>query len=94
MLGLWAGLKSVIFDKSDKTKVTKTLAISTGVYGTGVGEMAKQCGSEVEFIEFKYDQVVSKHNVKKIVEKINESKPDLVTMSKEKYKFKSNENLN
>ena len=48
----------------------------------------------MEFIEFKYDQVVSKHNVKKIVEKINESKPDLVTMSKEKYKFKSNENLN
>jgi aspartate aminotransferase-like enzyme len=79
MLGLWAGLKSILEGKN-APKNRKTLAISTGVYGRGIGEMAEACGADVEFIEFDYDCVVDERTVGQITREIAALKPDLVTM--------------
>jgi aspartate aminotransferase-like enzyme len=53
MVSLWGSMKSIL-----KTG-DKVLAISTGIFGSGFGEMAKTLNCEVEYVEFKFDEVIS-----------------------------------
>lgn len=46
MLALWSALKSVV----SNTPATKVLALGTGLYGYGIGDMAKQVGCQVQVI--------------------------------------------
>ena len=52
MLALWAALKSVIRPGD------RVLAVATGLFGYGIGEMAKQIGAVVEVVGFDYDQAI------------------------------------
>ncbi len=50
MLVLWGALKSVIRPGD------RVLAVATGLFGYGIGEMARQVGADVEVVGFGYDQ--------------------------------------
>jgi aspartate aminotransferase-like enzyme len=52
MIALWGALKSCIRPGE------RVLAISTGVFGYGIGEMASAIGAEVRWVEFGYDEVL------------------------------------
>ncbi len=51
MLALWGALKSVL------TPGDRVLAVATGLFGAGIGEMARSCGAEVEILDFGQDDV-------------------------------------
>lgn len=51
MLALWSALKSVL-QPGDRV-----LAVATGLFGYGIGEMAAQLGAEVETVSFGYDGI-------------------------------------
>ncbi|NIP60425.1 MAG: aminotransferase class V-fold PLP-dependent enzyme [Gemmatimonadetes bacterium] len=51
MIALWGALKSCIRPGD------RVLAVSTGVFGHGIGEMAAGIGAEVRWVEFGYDDV-------------------------------------
>lgn len=51
MLALWGALKSVLRPGD------RVLAVANGVFGYGIGDMAKQVGAEVEVIGFGYSDV-------------------------------------
>lgn len=51
MIALWGALKSCVRPGD------RVLAVSTGVFGHGIGEMAAAMGAEVRWVEFGYDQV-------------------------------------
>ncbi len=53
MIALWGALKSCIRPGE------RVLALSTGVFGHGIGEMAASLGADVRSVEFGYDQVIS-----------------------------------
>jgi aspartate aminotransferase-like enzyme len=53
MLALWGALKSCIVPGE------RVLAVATGVFGYGVGEMARSIGAEVETVGFEYDQTIT-----------------------------------
>ena len=53
MLALWAGLKSCL--RPDDW----VLAVATGLFGDGIGEMARALGAEVEIVSFPHDTVAS-----------------------------------
>jgi aspartate aminotransferase-like enzyme len=71
MLALWGALKSVV------CKGDRVLAIANGIYGHGIGEMAKQIGAEVEFVEFDYTQAAT--DTEKIREAAQRFRPLLIT---------------
>ena len=52
MIALWGALKSTVRPGD------KVLAAATGVFGYGIGDMAKQIGAEVEVVGFDYDTVL------------------------------------
>jgi aspartate aminotransferase-like enzyme len=70
MLALWAALKSVIRPGD------RVLAIATGLFGYGIGEMAKQIGASVEIVEFDYDQAITSLPVRNAARRF---RPRLVT---------------
>ncbi len=70
MLALWSALKSCIEPKD------RVLAVSTGVFGYGIGEMAASIGAEVRWVEFAYDEVLRPEPVE---EAIIEFAPKMVT---------------
>src|SRR5690554_185191 len=49
MLALWGALKSCILPGE------RVLAIATGVFGYGVGDLARSIGAEVRTVGFEYD---------------------------------------
>lgn len=53
MLALWGALKSCIVPGD------RVLAVATGVFGYGVGDMARSIGAEVQTVGFDYDQTIS-----------------------------------
>ncbi len=55
MLALWSALKSC-FLKDSKRK-QRVLAITNGIFGEGIGEMARSIGYEVLPLEFEYDEI-------------------------------------
>lgn len=70
MLALWAALKSVI-QPGDTV-----LAVANGVFGYGIGEMARQIGAQVEVAGFEYDQVPDAAVVAQAIRRV---RPKLVT---------------
>ncbi len=71
MLALWAGLKSCL--KSGD----KVLAISTGVFGEGIGQMAAGLGCEVKTISQPFNTTIN--NLAEIEKTIAEFKPHMIT---------------
>ncbi len=53
MMALWGGLKSVLCPGD------RLLAIGTGVYGYGIGEMAAALGAEVRTVGLPYDETLA-----------------------------------
>lgn len=70
MLALWAALKSVIRPGD------RVLAVATGVFGYGIGEMAQALGAEVETVGFGYDDVADAEQVRAAARRF---RPRLVT---------------
>lgn len=70
MLALWGALKSCIVQGD------RVLAVSTGVFGHGIGEMAEQIGAQVRYVEFGYDRIADPDEVEKA---IRQFRPKMVT---------------
>jgi len=71
MLALWGALKSCLGPGD------RVLSISTGVFGDGIGDMAKQVGAEVKKISFSYDRTLS--DLKDVETAIGEFQPKMIT---------------
>jgi aspartate aminotransferase-like enzyme len=71
MLGLWGALKSCLLPGD------RVLSISTGVFGTGIGEMAKTVGAEVRLIELPFNQTIGGLEAMDLA--IREFKPKMIT---------------
>src|SRR5512146_1874429 len=71
MLALWGALKSCLRPGD------RVLAIATGVFGYGVGDMAKSIGAEVKVIGFGYDDTI--HNFPEIEQAIEDFRPKMIT---------------
>ena len=71
MVGLWAGLKNTL--KSGD----RVLAIDNGIFGHGIGEMAKSIGANVLTLSFDYDKAPTDYN--KIAAAIKKHKPKMIT---------------
>ncbi len=72
MIALWGALKSTLLPGD------KVLAISTGVFGTGIGGMAKQVGAEVEIVEFPFNATVN--DLEKVESAIKAFQPKMITV--------------
>jgi aspartate aminotransferase-like enzyme len=70
MLALWGALKSVL--KSGD----RVLAVSTGLFGAGIGEMARTCGAEVEVLDFGHDDIADPELVRSAALRLQ---PKLIT---------------
>ncbi len=70
MIALWGALKSCIQPGE------RVLAVSTGVFGHGIGEMAAAIGAEVRWVEFGYDEIADPAQVEKAIQ---EFQPKMVT---------------
>jgi aspartate aminotransferase-like enzyme len=70
MLALWGALKSVLRPGD------RVLAVATGVFGYGIGEMARQIGASVEVVGFDYDQAIDPGPVREAARRF---RPKLVT---------------
>ncbi len=72
MLALWSALKSCLKPGD------KVLALSTGLFGTGIGKMAESIGCEVRLLEFAYDETITDFEL--IERTISEFRPKMITM--------------
>jgi aspartate aminotransferase-like enzyme len=70
MLALWSALKSAIRPRD------RVLAVATGIFGYGVGEMAEQIGAQVEVVGFGYDNIVDADQVREAARRF---RPRLLT---------------
>lgn len=70
MLALWGALKSVL-QPGDRV-----LAVATGLFGFGIGEMAAQLGAEVETVGFGYDGIADPDVVRAAAQRFQ---PKLIT---------------
>ena len=70
MLALWGALKSVIRPGD------RVLAVGTGLFGVGIGAMARQIGAEVEIVEFPFDSIVDPQPVREAAHRF---RPRLIT---------------
>ncbi len=71
MLALWAALKACIRPGE------RVLAVSTGLFGSGVGDMARSIGAEVQTLEFPWNETL--HDWVKIEQVITSFKPKMIT---------------
>jgi len=71
MLALWTALKSCLHPGD------RVLAIATGVFGYGIGEMAKSAGAEVRTVGLGYDRTIG--DLTEIEKAIAEFKPKIIT---------------
>ncbi len=71
MLALWGALKSCLLPGD------RVLAIATGVFGYGIGDMARSIGAEVRTVGFEHDQTIS--NWDAIEQAIAEFRPKMIT---------------
>jgi len=74
MVALWGGLKSVLKPGD------KVLALASGVYGYGVGDMARQVGAQVQTVGLEFDQAFTNSSLTEFRQKLEEFKPKLVTV--------------
>ena len=70
MIALWGALKSCIRPGE------RVLAVSTGVFGHGIGEMAATVGADVRWVEFGYDEIIQPERVE---DAIRDFRPKMVT---------------
>ena len=71
MLALWGALKSCLLPGE------RVLAIATGVFGYGIGEMARAIGAEVTMVGLSYDQTIADWEA--IERAVAEFKPKMIT---------------
>ncbi len=72
MVALWGALKSTL-QPGDRV-----LAVATGVFGYGIGDMARAVGAEVETVGFEYDQAAT--DLDRVEEAIRRFRPKMVTL--------------
>ena len=72
MVALWGALKSSV-QPGDKV-----LAIATGVFGYGIGDMARTIGAEVETVGFDYDEAAT--DMDRVEEAIRRFRPKLISL--------------
>jgi aspartate aminotransferase-like enzyme len=72
MLGLWGALKSCLLPGE------RVLALATGVFGYGIGEMAAAIGAQVRTVGLPYDQTLN--NWDEIEREIVEFRPKMITV--------------
>ena len=70
MIALWSALKSVLRPGD------RVLAVANGVFGYGIGEMARQIGMEVEEVGFGYDDIPDPQRVRQAAKSF---RPRMVT---------------
>ena len=71
MLALWSAMKSTLLPGD------RVLAVATGLFGYGVGDMARSIGAEVRTVGFDYDTTLSDWDT--IEQAIIEFKPKMIT---------------
>jgi aspartate aminotransferase-like enzyme len=71
MLALWSALKSCLVPGD------RVLAVATGVFGYGIGEMAQSIGADVKTVGFGYDETIN--DTARIEAAIAEFKPRMIT---------------
>lgn len=71
MLALWAGLKSVLVPGD------RVLTIGTGVFGYGIGDMARALGAEVHTVGLRYDETLE--DLTEIEREIAAFRPKMIT---------------
>lgn len=71
MVALWGALKSCLLPGD------RVLAVSTGLFGSGIGDMARSVGAEVEMVEFPYDAIADPSRVEDAIARF---RPKMVTM--------------
>ena len=71
MLALWSALKSCLVPGD------RVLAVATGVFGYGIGEMAQAVGADVKTVGFSYDETIN--DMARIEAAIAEFKPRMIT---------------
>lgn len=72
MIALWGALKSVIVPGD------RVLAISTGIFGGGIGAMAASIGANVMTVEYEFNQTVN--DLGKVEEAIRSFQPKMITV--------------
>jgi aspartate aminotransferase-like enzyme len=70
MLALWGALKSVIQPGN------RVLAVATGLFGYGIGDMARQLGAQVETVGFGYADIADPQQVRAAARRF---RPHLIT---------------
>ena len=70
MLVLWGALKSTVCPKD------KVLALSNGLFGHGLGEMAESVGAEVRYLEAEDGRFIDKDILQR---ELDSFRPDVVT---------------
>ncbi|HSH42041.1 MAG TPA: alanine--glyoxylate aminotransferase family protein [Arenicellales bacterium] len=70
MIALWGALKSCLRPGD------RVLAVSSGVFGHGIGEMAAAIGAEVRWVEFEYNAIIDPGEVEQA---IRDFQPKMVT---------------
>jgi aspartate aminotransferase-like enzyme len=71
MLALWSALKSCLVPGD------RVLAVATGVFGYGIGEMAQSIGADVKIVGFSYHETIN--DMARIEAAIAEFKPRMIT---------------
>lgn len=71
MLALWSALKSCLVPGD------RVLAVATGVFGYGIGEMAQTVGADVKIVGFSYDETIN--DMARIEAAIADFKPRMIT---------------
>ena len=71
MLALWSALKSCLVPGD------RVLAVATGVFGYGIGEMAQSIGADAKIVGFSYDETIN--DMARIEAAIAEFKPRMIT---------------
>jgi aspartate aminotransferase-like enzyme len=71
MLALWGALKSCLKPGD------RVLAVSTGLFGRGIGEMAGAVGAEVRFVEYGFHETISDPG--RIEQAVADFKPKMIT---------------
>ena len=71
---LWSGMRSCILPGD------RVISISTGVFGSGISDMAKACGADVRKIEFPINSTVDEDGWKRIEEEVTVFKPKMITI--------------
>ncbi len=71
MLSLWGALKSCL------RPADRVLSLATGVFGYGIGDLARSLGADVRTLGFGYDETL--HNWETVEQAIIEFKPKMIT---------------